>query len=306
MSKKILLLSLVFLMIFAFNINNALSLTEQFSATASIASKLIFSVALFNADTANTFDFGAVPIDNTPRIARNGSDVFTYAEVTYDTSHANWAIKVYTDNTNAGASPRYTGDGNLLYGNLNDGTGLIGNGSGATTNNSTPIKAWCDCKAPDGSFAKGPCQWWVGSAANQFVPDPAHEGGETSLYWKSIDMNLDGTNGNYCYETNEHWTEAAQILPNNTHPAYDVNGDGDTGDDYTTLGKVFEWSYWMQVTADKDVVAGANTAILYDSQITCGQGFLQSGNFKTYFAITDDLAGTFDTDQLIFEMESTE
>ncbi len=339
MSKKILLLSLVFLMIFAFNVNlqaQAEVTNLKFTAIASVDTKKGLSVVFSNELTVNDqLDFGDVPTINIPYIARNGGGDFTYATVSYECTKPNWEIKVYTDNTLLSANPGFK-DANSwpLFGDMNDGSGLVGDGTkGATTNNSAPIKVWSDCKFLDGGFAKAPCNEWVGCAANQFVPDPVQ--GEKELYWYIYGQDLGGNgppDGKFhtnviCSNSHPGWGEAENIGPN-PHPDYDANGDGDFLDGVNsnppnqTLGKVFEYSFWMPVVADRDVYeegavissdyihdgktcpATANTAIIMNSEL--GSGRVTEGVVHTYFAITDDVAGSFKTTELIFELKTIE
>ncbi|MDD5066598.1 MAG: hypothetical protein PHF84_06080 [bacterium] len=277
----------------------AASKKTNFIATANVSGALTFSVVLSNSSVARTIAFGNIQANNIPAVATNAGRP-TFAFITYSLNYANWEIKVYTDNTNSLANPRYRGTGNLLYGSINDGTGLVGNGSGATSSNSTPLKVWSDAKFPDGAFAKAPCSKWKGTASGFYgLPKPASE---TTLYWVNQDMNNDGDSLD-AITTNSGWREDGVSGP--VHPAYDANGDGDTSDSVNgstgdALGKVFEYPSWMSVTADKLKVAGANTAILMDSDV--GSGTITSGNVKTYFAMTDDVTGSFRTDQLIFEL----
>lgn len=291
MKRRILFLLMAGLVITA-NLDAA-SKKTNFTATASVAGSLQFTVALSNAGIPGTFVFGSVAANNVPALATNQGRP-TFAFVTYNVSHPNWEIKVYTDNTNALASPRYKGPGNMLYGNINDGTGLVGAGAGANASNSTPLKVWCDSRFPDGSFAKAPCSKWKGTAAGFFgVPRPA---GETGLYWANQNLNGDGDDTD-AIATNAHWLESSA--------GYDANGDGDTLDSSTgtsgdALGQVFEYPFWMSVAADKARVPGANTAVLMDSLI--GSGVITSGHVKAYFAVTDDVAGNFSTSQLVFEL----
>ncbi|MDD5066594.1 MAG: hypothetical protein PHF84_06060 [bacterium] len=179
-----------------------------------------FSVSLSNSDAAGIISFGGVSNWNTPKVARDSSGNFTCACVDYNVQNygTGWKIIAYTDNSNSSASPRYTGRGNYLYGNLNDGTGLVGNGSGAASSNSTPLRVWCDAQDANGNFIRAPCEKWKGTGSGlQGVPVPIYQGGETNLFWKNQDLNGNNTNDNVIF-TNSHWTE---ILKD-----YDAKGTG--------------------------------------------------------------------------------
>lgn len=267
----------------------------QFSATATILGKVSFTVDLSNTVSPTILAFGTVPLNNTPLVAQNAGQP-SYAKISYECTYSTWRIKCYTDNFDASANPRYVGPQPGYYGEINDGTGLIRDDGTGSNVSSTPIKVWSDVKAPDGSYAKAPCQWWDGSGTgiSPDVPNPAYEGQETGLYWVNRDLNGNSTNTDAIF-TNAHWAEA------DVTPAYDANGDGDTLDDYSTLGKVLEYSPWLPVCNDPDVVTGATTCELMNSEIACG--VITSQEFKAYFAITDDVGGgAFATDQLYFEL----
>ncbi len=261
-----------------------------------------FTVTLSNVENSGILDFGDVPTTDIPEIAQySGKLSFAYIEYNIETS-TSWKIIVYTDNTSEDADPKYIGEGNQLFGNLNDGTGLVGNGDGATDTHSTPIKVWCNAKDEFGNFVKAPCFKWKGDVSDG-APAPSHQGGETNLYWVAQDLNSDGTNGNNYFDSASGWCENYANGGPGPHPDYDANGDGDYNDSVDgshedALGTVVEWSYWHPVTADSSKVPGANTAILIDNSINDNM----PGKLKVYFAITDNLAGKFKTSQLIFEL----
>lgn len=247
-----------------------------------------FRVTLSNVDSAGIIAFGSVSNARSPKIAQNSAGTFSYALIEYDIQSSSiWKIIVYTDNTNALANPKFKGQGNFLYGNINDGTGLIGNGGYANSNYSTPIKIWCNATNTDGTFIRAPCDHWSGAYAPlQGVPDPLYQGGETNLYWENQDLNGNGTNDNTLITFNESTYN------------YDANGDGDKNDTEATMGKVFEYSCWRAVTGNNRVIPGAQTPVLMDNTINPNA----SGKLKVYFAITDELAGEFKSNQLIFEL----
>lgn len=256
-----------------------------------------FRVCLSNVEAAGLIAFGRVTNENIPKIAQNAGGAMSYAQLDYDLVNvaSGWKIICYTDNTNILAFPRFRGAGNMLYGNVNDGTGLVGAGGGANASNSTPLKIWCDARDTGGFFIRSPCEKWKGTAPGLFgVPAPFHQGGETGLYWNNQDLNNNGINDEALL-TNAHWTEASKN--------YDANGDGDFNDSSTgitgdALGKVFEYSSWMCVTADSRSVPGANTAELASSVLNNPV----PGRMRVYFAVTDDLAGDFKTNRLVFEL----
>ncbi len=278
----------------------------RFTATASVSGKLTFDVVLSNVAVPGTLDFGVVALSDTPKVATNtATGGYSYAYIVYDVTYAaDWRIKCYTDNEAAGAIPRYVGPQDGLYGEKNDGSGLVRVDGTGTNNGSTYIKVYSDAKNPDNTYAKAPCTIWSGThVLNNGIPNPAYQGGETSLYWVNQDLDGNGTNVNALTPvTHGGWTEALNG-GGYTHAAIDANGDGDMTDTIDNLGKVFEYAPWMPVVSDNDdpLFSDANTAELMNSAIGCGM--TTSGAIKAYFAITDDVGGgSFQTDQLYFEM----
>ncbi len=279
------------------SIDSAGNISSAIYQNCSIVEKIdSFVVSLSNVDVNGIIDFGNVTNNNIPKIAQNNSGVFSFIKINYNIQTSPfWKIVIYTDNTNSSAQPRYIGSGDQLYGRLNDGTGLIGDGNGATNTHSTPIKVWCNAKYSDGRYAKAPCGSWKGNYSGlQGVPSLFYQGGETNLYWVNQDLNSNGTNDNII-ETNTHWQESALN--------YDANGDGDLLDSSTgitgdALGRVFEYSSWMNVAGNNRVISGAETPVLIDNSINSSM----PNDLKVYFAVTDDLAGDYKTDQLIIEL----
>lgn len=293
--KKALFIVLILVLALAMNVSAQVSRLTNFTATANVEGSVSFSVVLNNTISPTALNFGTIQANNIPVIASNAGQP-SYAAITYNHNYPLWEVKVYTDNTSPTANPQYVGTGNQLYGNIDDGTGLVLTGNATNRTHSSPIKVWCNTKFPNGSYAKAPCLWWKGTATGFYgVPKPANE---TALYW--VDQDING--GGIAAITNQGAFEATY--------GFDANGDGDTVDIIGTsgtnasinnLGSVFEYSYWMPVTADKDVYTGANTPVLIDDALAYG---VTSGTINAYFGVTDDVFGALQTSKLIFEFQT--
>ncbi len=300
--KRNLVLSLVVIFALSAGLSAATKITN-FTATADVGGFVNMTVSISNSISPTIFNFGSFAGGvNIPVIATNAGKP-TFAKVVYDLNYPSWKLVVFNDNrcnVVPKANPRYVGDGNEEGGNINDGTGLISDDLTGTNIHSSPMQVWADVKMPNGTLALAPCPYWVGLGSLYGVPKPLNE---TGLPWKAQDLNSDGDS------IDAITTGFLETDPAN-HPNIDVNGDGDFMDvvDGTTnnswsaasgtanhLRQVFEYSCWRWLTKE----SSAGVPVLMSDTLAYGVGH---GSFKTYFAITDDVAGALKTSKLVFEL----
>ncbi len=298
--RKIIVTSIVLLLL----VMGLKAQTARKTVTADIPSLLEITVNLSNVVNTNVINFGTIAPKNQPVLANNGT-TYSFAQVNFALNGlTDWEVILYTDNAAATANPQYTGTGNADNGDINDGSGLINT---ADTTKSIPLKVWYDTKfligPKTGQFVAAPCALWDGSSFNYNVPAPDVL---NKLYWteKGEDLNGSGVDVNgYAFDeitptSDPTWTEAAMGIPPYTnageHRAYDANGDGDTTDTIQTLIQVNEYSAWRKVV-DKD---SPNHIILVNRNLIDAY----AGNCRTFFGITDEIPGSFATDQLIYEL----